>query len=159
MIDIRSDLAVCFAIREKNGRWEFLQMLRSPVTAMMGGVWGMPGGAIEAGERPSEAARRELFEEAGLVPLELYLLDFVSSFYSESLNAIIHGVNYCAIIDPNAKVTLNDEHTEYRWLPVDEADDYLVWGSEIDAMRAIKRIVLGASASSGNLRIEGGAAN
>lgn len=116
MITHRSDLAVCFAIREKNDRWEFLQLLRNPNTATMGGVWGMPGGAIEGGERPAEAARRELFEEAGLVPIELFLLDFVSSFYSESLNAIIHGVNYCAIVDPDAEVVLNDEHTEYRWL-------------------------------------------
>jgi dihydroneopterin triphosphate diphosphatase len=153
MIPHRSDLAVCFAIREKDGRWEFLQMLRNPMTATMGGVWGMPGGAIEDGERPSEAARRELFEEAGLVPLELYLLDFISSFYSESLDAIIHGVNYCAIVDPNAEVTLNDEHTEYRWLTIDEAESYLVWGSELDAMKAIKRIVIGGSASKEKLRV------
>ncbi len=36
-----------------------------------GGYWYPPGGRIEAGESPEEAARRELIEETGLEAVEL----------------------------------------------------------------------------------------
>lgn len=35
--------------------------------------WSLPAGAIELGESPEEAARRELFEETGIVPVQLSL--------------------------------------------------------------------------------------
>jgi len=35
---------------------------------MMIGFWSVPGGHVEPGETPQEAAVRELFEEAGLTP-------------------------------------------------------------------------------------------
>ena len=35
------------------------------------GTWETPGGHIEPGESPLEAARRELFEETGILPRSL----------------------------------------------------------------------------------------
>jgi 8-oxo-dGTP diphosphatase len=37
-------------------------------SGMMIGFWSVPGGIVEPGESPQEAAARELFEEAGLTP-------------------------------------------------------------------------------------------
>src|SRR4030095_14108385 len=37
-------------------------------SGMMVGFWSVPGGHVDPGETPQEAAARELFEEAGLTP-------------------------------------------------------------------------------------------
>ena len=38
-----------------------------------GGTWSVPGGAIERGETPTDAALREAYEEAGLDPADLHV--------------------------------------------------------------------------------------
>lgn len=42
------------------------------------GLWGMPGGTLEIGETPEEAARREVREETGLEIGELTFFDIFS---------------------------------------------------------------------------------
>jgi 8-oxo-dGTP diphosphatase len=45
-----------------------LLQLRDGGTTYYPHVWGLPGGAIEPGETPAEAALRELWEETSLTP-------------------------------------------------------------------------------------------
>jgi len=42
------------------------------------GVWGLPGGLMELKESTEETARREVFEESGLIVGDLHLLDVIS---------------------------------------------------------------------------------
>lgn len=151
-MEIHTNLAVCYTIRWKGETYEFLQMKRHP-NAHIGGTWGVPGGRIEDGERPVVAAVRELYEETGLQPLELYLIDKVSSFYSEHLNAIIHGVQYCAVVAHDAEVILNEEHTEFKWMPIEKIESHLRWSSEIEAVHEIKRTIINGGVAKELLRV------
>lgn len=45
---------------------ELLLVQRNPAQRFMGGFWVFPGGALDAGETPRQAAARELAEEAGI---------------------------------------------------------------------------------------------
>lgn len=78
------------------------------------GEWCFPGGGIEDGEESAQAARREASEEIGLVP-DGELSDF-SHLVSDE------GVDFATFrqeVGARFKPTLNDEHDDYIWAPMD----------------------------------------
>ena len=81
-------------------------------SGMMIGFWSVPGGIVDPGESPPEAAARELFEEAGLsptgplwlvtaVPLKGYGMDLLSLRYACPCDA--------------GDVRLSHEHSGWQW--------------------------------------------
>lgn len=103
-------------------RDEKLLLLRR-AAGMATGAWYIPGGFAEAGETLAQAARRELFEEAGLEPdgqLTLLSVDGPAPLYG--IASI--SVNY-ACDCPHGDVVLSEEHDAFRWVePHDYRDRY-----------------------------------
>lgn len=52
-----------------DGERKFLLVKRASSTASQPGLWQLPGGALEAGETPREAAQRETMEEIAIPDL------------------------------------------------------------------------------------------
>lgn len=79
------------------------------------GGWFIPGGHVEEGERPVEAAARELFEEAGIVVAasELSLVDVMSY---ETGRGTAHTLIYNASCADATEAAINEEHTYHRWM-------------------------------------------
>lgn len=84
-----------------------LFLKRSDASKDHAGEWCCPGGSIEGGETPEQAAHREMQEETLYSAGDLTQID-------EGLGFVTFRGNVDAEFDP----TLNDEHTEFKWAPL-----------------------------------------
>jgi 8-oxo-dGTP pyrophosphatase MutT (NUDIX family) len=94
------------------------------------GEWCLPGGGIDAGERPAETAEREVFEETGLTVRVTSLLGVYSNpdivvVYPDGNRVQIVGILFRAeIVEGTAG--LSDEVTEVGWFTADEAAELII---------------------------------
>lgn len=105
-----------------NIKGELLLLKRSNAGSRPGG-WDFCGGAVGVGEKPEQAAVREVEEESGLKIVNLSLIDKYSFakdlIYGKVRDTIIIG--YQGFAETN-KVKLSDEHTEYKWFSKSAAE-------------------------------------
>jgi uncharacterized protein len=79
------------------------------------GEWCFPGGHIEDSETADQAARRESGEEIGYIPEgDLERLVQIVSDEGVDFTTFVYGVDW------KFKPTLNDEHTDFIWTPVNK---------------------------------------
>jgi 8-oxo-dGTP pyrophosphatase MutT (NUDIX family) len=92
---------------------EVLFMKRGSGSFSAGG-WFLPGGHIEQGERPVDAAVREVFEETAikLDPAALAAAEVMTYPHD---GGTAHCIIYNAACPGGAEPTLNDEHVVARW--------------------------------------------
>ena len=91
-------------------------------------LWTFPGGRIEDGESPEEAAVREVKEETNL---SIEVTDLIVEMYSERIN----GTYYCysgRIVGGQLSLGSDPEHEihkqelkEVKWIPVDEVKEHV----------------------------------
>jgi len=85
------------------------------------GLWEFPGGGVDWGETPENAALREAKEETSLLPNNVSFLTVTSATYKQGEDDK-HSIYFVYKGDAsNDKVILSSEHVEYRWLTVHEA--------------------------------------
>jgi 8-oxo-dGTP diphosphatase len=100
----------------KNGK--LLLLKRGEGAPWNPGKWDFPGGGIDEGETPKEAAAREALEEVSMevrTLRELTVLDiegelvhfFVTDFYFGN--------------GPNGTLAIGPEHDEFKWVTLSEA--------------------------------------
>ena len=96
-----------------------------------GGGWGLPGGFLEAGEQPAEAARRELREETGLELEDLRLVHARTLRRSCQVETLFRA----RVADPALARAASGEISGAEWF----APDSLPAGLPADQRRLIER--------------------
>jgi 8-oxo-dGTP diphosphatase len=82
-------------------------------TGMMQGFWSVPGGRVDPGETPQEAAIRELFEEAGIAPTGPLWL--VATVPLKGYGMDLLSIRYACECDAG-EVQLSHEHSGAAWV-------------------------------------------
>ena len=120
---------------------EILLLKRKPSPSF----WQSVTGSLEAGELPAQAAVRELAEETGITKAELIDCQYQNQFeirpewrsrYAPGVTNNTEHVFVCRLAARPEKIVLaTDEHSEYQWLPLDQAIKAVWSSSNRDALR------------------------
>ena len=139
MTDIKVRVVDCYVYRHKNDGIRFLLMKRN-LNKMYEHLWQGVAGKIEPGETASETAIRELKEEKGLNPINMFVVDHVSRFY-ETHGDRINLVPVFGIEVDSDEVNLSEEHIDCKWVSIDEALDKLIWSGQKKGIQTVYDMV------------------
>jgi 8-oxo-dGTP pyrophosphatase MutT (NUDIX family) len=143
MTDLVVGVVDVFVVRH-NARGLTVLVLRRAAGTRCTGAWEIVHGRIDPGERPEEAAVREVREETGLAIGRLYNLT-CQPFYLHKLSTVQVAVVFVAFVGAG-EVTLGPEHDLAEWLAPDEASGRLSWPRSVGALRDLVQVFHAGSA-------------
>lgn len=130
---VRVSLVDVYVLRGSGAGLECL-VLRRAAGGRCPGSWEAVHGHIEAGERPAEAAARELEEETGVAAVRLYNVSRVESFYQHRIDEVALVPVFAALVSPEAEIRLGSEHDQFEWLDPAAAESRFAWPRERRAL-------------------------
>src|SRR5271170_3785027 len=154
MPKVRANRIAVYMYRNTPTGVEFLQLHRAPGAGDYAGSWQTIYGGIKSHETAIEAAIREIKEEAGVIPRELYQVEYLESFYHRSRDRVTILPVFAAVTDRKAKIVLDDEHDAFRWVPGAQISTHFVWSVQREAIDAIQRDIIGDSPAKKLLHIK-----
>lgn len=111
------DLQVGVKILLKNKEGKYLVLLRSAEKyPSVGAKWEIPGGRINPGTSLIENLKREVMEETGLEITGEQQYIAAQDILKENK----HIVRLTYLGEADGEVKLSDEHTDYKWLSLEE---------------------------------------
>lgn len=140
MVDIRVGVVDVYVVRPYRAEWLVLALQRA-VGTRCPGSWETVHGRIEPGERPEDAAVREVREESGLDLDRLYTVT-CQPFYLHATGVVQMAVVFAAFVREGLDVELGPEHVRFEWLTMAEASSRFTWPREREALQHIA-ILLG----------------
>ena len=113
-------IIVAALVRNNRGETLFCKMPED--RGVFPGQWGIPGGGLDPGEKMAEGLKRELREEIGVEVIEIEPLFFKDGVYEKtmadgSLSEVYMIFLVFTCIAESEEISLNEEFSDYRWLP------------------------------------------
>ena len=115
-------------------------LLKRAEEKIYGGLWQCVTGKIEADEPAWKTAVRELKEETGLTPINMFVADHVSQFYEANKNRM-NLIPVFGIEVESDEVKLSDEHSKFVWADFDFAFKKLVWRGQKDGLFSVNNML------------------
>jgi len=140
-LELISNLIEAHIFRETGNGIEFLLLKRSD-EEIYPGVWQMVSGKIKDGEKAYETAVRELKEETGLTPEQIWVAPRVNSFYSHETDKICLVPVFAIKVKSDKDVYISKEHCDFKWCEADEAKKLLAWDGQRKALELIQHYFL-----------------
>jgi len=116
-----SNAAKAFIIKDN----KLLLLKRRPNDPHRPGQWDIPGGRLNLGESPYLGLKRECQEEISC-EIDIILPLDVHYFTRDDGQQITLMIFFCRALTD--KITLSEEHTEYRWVDINAAkNEFPAW--------------------------------
>jgi dihydroneopterin triphosphate diphosphatase len=135
-VNIVSTMIEAHIFRESESGIKFLLLKRAEGQPYPG-LWQMVTGKIKENEKAHQTAIREIKEETGLSPHQLWVAPTVNSFYEPKYEYICLLPVFAARVEAD-EIQLSDEHTEYHWVDKNTAQKLLAWEGQRRAVQIIE---------------------
>jgi 8-oxo-dGTP diphosphatase len=131
-VDYENPAVTAFAFVERSGLYLVLERGQEPYR----GRWELPGGFVEAGERPVDAVIREIFEETGLRVEQPATLGAYTSRYGDDGKWTVDVAFYCQA--PAGGLKLSAESSDAAWVSIERMPP-LAFAGERSALEELKQ--------------------
>tara|TARA_B100000029_G_scaffold273687_1_gene268461 strand:- start:114 stop:590 length:477 start_codon:yes stop_codon:yes gene_type:complete len=139
----------CHIVNIQNQTPNYLLLKRSK-NKVYPNIWQCVTGKINLNETPIEAALREVNEETKLSPISLWSIDYVNQYYDPNNNSMNLIPVFGMLVD-QTKITLSEEHQEYKWLNFNDAKNKLLWTNQKKGLEYFQEIILNPELEKSNI--------
>jgi dihydroneopterin triphosphate diphosphatase len=154
MAEIVSRIVEVCVFRFRRDRPEYLLLRRSSLDPLYPNLWQLISGGIREGETAVAAARRELSEETGLIPVYFWIVPHMSTFYDPSHDRTHISPLFATQVSPDLEPKLSDEHQACAWLSVGDARTRLVWPGQRRGLEIVHDYLIRGEEAAGLARID-----
>lgn len=130
------DLIELHIVKETKNGLRFLLLKRSP-EEVYPGIWQMVSGKIEKNENAIQSAQRELLEETGLIPIKMWVVPKINSFYNPDADTISSIPVFLVQVSSSSRFVISEEHDAYVWVDSKKAKSLLAWPGQREVVDII----------------------
>jgi len=129
-IKIESPGVNAAVVKKDYDGWKFLILKRADNVS----YWGFLTGGKIGDETVAQVVVREMHEETGLKPKNMWATEYVVHFYEPEYDTIWILPLIVAVVDSKDEIKLSEENTEYRWLDAQKATHLVSWKNLVEAI-------------------------